>query len=346
MSIERVRRIPAQWVLAACTATVLMLLAGFSPGWAYQAAGPVIPLSYPSKTIDFIAPSSPGRGWDLTARLAARVLGEEKLVAVPITVTNVPGGNGAVTISNMVTRRKGDTHVMAVMGSALTGTLARRVVPYTFREITPVAAITGDYYIVAVRRDSVFNNLRTLIEVLRRDPGLVTVGGSLPAGSLNHLAVALLARHQGIDPAKVRYIAFGDAPSAVSAVLGGGATVLSAGLSETLGDIEAGRIRVLAVFAPERLAGALRSIPTAREQGIDFVFVNWRGFYMPPETPQDVVKFWERAFARMVKSKSWARILEERQWTRFVLTGDRLRKFLDEDLSKTQKVLLELGLLR
>ncbi len=48
----------------------------------------------------------------------------------------------------------------------------------------------------------------------------------------------------------------------------------------------------------------------------------------------------------MVKSKSWTRILDERQWTRFVLTGDGLRKFLDEDLSKTQKVLQDLGLLR
>ncbi len=332
-------RVP--WGLA-----VLLLLADLSPGWANQAAGPVIPMSYPSGAVDFIAPSSPGRGWDLTARTVARVLGEEKLVAVPITVSNLPGGNGAVAMSNIITRRRSDTHVMAVMGSALTGTLARKVVPYTFHNVTPIATITGDYYIIAVRRESSFNTLRTLVEVLRRDPSLITFGGSLPPGSFNHLAVALLARQEGIDPTRIRYVAFGDAPSAVTSVLGGSPTVLVTSASDALADIEAGRIRGLAVLAPERLGGGLRGIPTAREQGIDDVFVNWRGFYMPPEAPPDVVKFWEHALGRMIKSKPWRRIVEERHWAPFVLTGDPLRKFLDQDLAQTQKVLQDLGLLR
>lgn len=324
----------------------LLLLAEPSPGWANQAAGPVIPTSYPSRAFEFIAPSSPGRGWDVTARLAARVLVEERVVTVPITVTNLPGGNGAVAISNIITRRRGDTHVLVVMGSALTGTLARNVVPYTFHNITPIAAITGDYYIIAVRRESTFNSLRTLVEVLRRDPGLITVGGSLPAGSLNHLAVARLARHQGIAPTKIRYVAFGDVPSAAASVLGGSTTALSVSASDALGDIEAGRLRVLAVLAPERLGGTLKGIPTAREQGIDDVFVNWHGFYMPPEAPPEVVRFWERAFGRMVKGRPWAKILEESHWAPFVLTGDPLRKFLEQDLAQTQKVLQDLGLLR
>lgn len=324
----------------------LVLLVEIGSVGANQAAGPVIPMSYPSGVVDFIAPSSPGRGWDLTARTVARVLGEEKLVAVPIAVSNLPGGNGAVAISNIITRRRSDTHALVVMGSALTGTLARKVVSYTFRNVTPIATITGDYYIIAVRRESTFNTLRTLVEVLRRDPSLITVGGGLPAGSLNHLAAVLLARQQGIDPARIRYVAFGDVPSAVTSVLSGSTTVLVTSASEAPADIEAGRIRVLAVLAPERLGGSLRGVPTAREQGIDDVFVNWRGFYMPPEVPPDVVKFWERAFGRMVKSRSWRRILEEKQWAPFVLTGEPLRKFLDQDLAQSQKVLQDLGLLR
>ncbi len=325
---------------------VLLLLVQLSPAWANQAAGPVIPMSYPSGAVDFIAPSSPGRGWDLTARTVARVLGEEKLVAVPITVANLPGGNGAVAMSNIITRRRSDTHVMTVMGSALTGTLARKVVPYTFHNITPIATITGDYYIIAVRRESTFNTLRTLVEVLRRDPSLITVGGSQPPGSLNHLAAVLLARQQGIDPARIRYVTFGDVSSAVTSVLSGSTTVLVTSASDAPADIEAGRIRVLAVLAPERLGGNLRGVPAAREQGIDDVFANWRGFYMAPEAPPDVVKFWERALGRMAKSKSWRRILEETHWAPFVLTGDPLRKFLDQDLTQTQKVLQDLGLLR
>jgi len=324
----------------------IAVLVGLGPAWAGPAASPAAPSPYPTKSIDLIAPAPPGRGWDLTARAAARIMSEERLVAVPIAVSNMPGGNGAVALSHMITRRKGDPHALAVMGSALTGILARRVVPYTFRDITPVASVIGDYYLIAVRRDSAFNTLRTLLEVLRRDPGLITVGGSLPSGSLNHLAVALLARQQGIDPTKIRYVAFGDATSAVASIAGGTTTVLSASLSEALSDIEAGHIRVLAILSPERLGGALRGVPTAREQGVDVVFVNWRGLYMPPDVPPDAVKFWEKTIGKMVKSKSWIRSLDEMHWTRFVLTGDRLRKFLEADLTQTQSTLKDLGFVR
>ncbi|MDR7417882.1 MAG: tripartite tricarboxylate transporter substrate binding protein [Armatimonadota bacterium] len=317
--------------------TALLLIAGLAPGHA----GP----AYPSKNLDLIAPAGAGGGWDLTARMTAKALSDERLVTVPIVVTNMAGGSGAVAIAHMVTRRKGDTHVMAVMGSALVGTLARRVVPYTFKDVTPIAAITGDFNIIAVRKDSTFNNLRTLIDVFKRDPGLITVAGGSAPGSLDHLAFAALGKQQGVDATKVRYVPFGDGASAVASVLGGQTTVLTSSLAESLPAVESGQIRVLAILAPERLPG-LKNVPTAREQGVDFIFLNWRGFYMPPDMPADVVKFWEETIAKMLKSRTWAKILEDTKWTPFVLTGDRLRKFLDDDLSSTQRTLTELGFLR
>jgi putative tricarboxylic transport membrane protein len=317
----------------------LVLLVALSPAYGAPA--------YPSKNLDLIAPAGAGGGWDLTARMTAKALSEERLVTVPIAVTNMPGGSGAVAIAHMVTRRKGDTHVMAVMGSALVGTLARKVVPYTFKDVTPIAAITGDYNVVAVRKDSTFNNLKTLIDVFRRDPGGITVAGGSAPGSLDHLAFAELAKKQGVDATKVRYVPFGDGASALASVLGGQTTVLSSSLSESLPNIESGAIRVLAVLSPNRLPGAImKSVPTAREQGVDFVYLNWRGFYMPPDTPVDVVKFWEDTIDKMLKSRSWSKILVDTQWTPFVLSGDRLRRFLDDDLTATQRSLTEMGFIR
>ena len=316
----------------------LVLLVGLSP----TLAGP----AYPNKAFDLIAPAGAGGGWDTTARMTARALGEEKLVTVPISVINMAGGSGAVGIAHMITRRKGDTHVMAVMGSALTGTLARRAVPYTFGDVTPIAAITGDYNVIVVRKDSTFNNLRVLVDVFKRDAGLITVAGGSAPGSLDHLAFAVMAKQQGVDATKVRYVPFGDGASAMASILGGQVTVLSTSLSETLANIESGQVRVLAILAPERLSGSLKDIPTAREQGIDFVFLNWRGFYMPPDMPADVVKFWEETIQKMVKTKTWAKILDETRWTPFVLTGERMRRFIDGDLTQTQGTLRELGFIR
>jgi len=321
------------WFLVAA-----VLLFALSPG----AAGP----AYPNKAIEVIAPAGAGGGWDTTARMSVRALQEEKLVAVPMSVINMTGGSGAVGIAHMVTRRKGDTHVIAVMGSALTGTLARKAVPYTFKDVTPIAAITGDYNVIVVRKDSVFNNLRTLVDVFKRDPGLITVAGGSAPGSLDHLAFAVMAKQQGVDATKVRYVPFGDGASAMASILGGQTTVLSTSLSETLTNIESGQVRALAVLSPERLGGSLRAVPTAREQGIDFVFLNWRGYYMPPDTPAEVVKFWEETIVKMTQTKAWGKILDEMRWTPFVLTGERLRRHLDGDLSTTENTLKELGFIR
>lgn len=305
-------------------------------------AGP----AYPSKAFELIAPAGAGGGWDSTARMTVRALTEERLISVPLSVINMPGGSGAVGIAHMITRRKGDTHVMAVMGSALTGTLARRAVPYTFGDVTPIAMITGDYNVIVVRKDSVFNNLRTLIDVVKRDPGLITVAGGSAPGSLDHLSFAVMAKQQGVDATKVRYVPFGDGAQAMASVLGGQTTVLSSSLSETLANIESGQMRALAVLAPERLGGSLRNVPTAREQGIDFIYLNWRGLYMPPEMPADVVKFWEETILKMTNSRAWAKILSDTRWDPYVVTGARMRKFLETDLSDTRTTLRQLGFIQ
>ena len=316
----------------------LVFLAGLNPALA----GP----AYPSKAFELIAPAGAGGGWDGTARMTVRALSEERLVTVPVSVINMPGGSGAVGIAHMITRRKGDTHVMAVMGSALTGTLARRAVPYSFGDVTPIAMITGDYNVIVVRKDSVFNNLRTLVDVVKRDPGLITVAGGSAPGSLDHLSFAVMAKQQGVDATKVRYVPFGDGAQAMASVLGGQTTVLSSSLSETLANLESGQVRALAVLAPERLGGSLRNVPTAREQGIDFIYLNWRGFYMPPEMPADVVKFWEETILKMTQSRAWAKILSDTRWEPYVITGARMRKFLETDLSDTQTTLRQLGFIQ
>ncbi len=318
--------------------TAVVVVAGLSPVFGAPA--------YPARNIDLIAPAGAGGGWDLTARMTARALGEEKLVTVPFAVTNMPGGSGAVGIAHMITRRKGDTHVLAAMGSSLTATLARRAVPYSYKDVTPIIAMTGDYNLVAVRKDTTFNNMRTLLEVFRRDPGAITVAGGSAPGSLDHLAFALLGRHLSVDVTKVRYVPFSDGATALASVLGGQTTVLSTSVSEAIGAIESGQIRVLAIFSPNRLGGAFSSIPTAKEQGVDYTYVNWRGFYMPPDMPGDVAKFWEETLLKMLKTKSWDKILGETRWVPFVVSGDRLRKFLDDDYAATQRALIDMGFIR
>ncbi|HXF83237.1 MAG TPA: tripartite tricarboxylate transporter substrate-binding protein [bacterium] len=305
-------------------------------------AGPV----FPDRPVEIIAPAGVGGGWDTLSRLTARTLAEEKLVTQPITVTNMSGGSGAVAIAHVVTRRKGDPYTLVAFSPALTLTIVNKNTPYSYKDVVPITALSADYGVLVVRRDSTINNLRTLMEVLRRDPNAGVVAGGSAPGSMDHIIFAKAARAGGVDPLKVRYIPFQGGGEAMAALLGGSASVLSTGASEVIGQLQAGAVRVLAIFAEQRLGGAFRNVPTAIEQGYNVTFPIWRGFYGPPEMPAAAVRFWEETLTKMTKTKGWEKVLNDTQWFPFVVAGDRFRSFLDQDTKNFEALLRELGFVK
>ncbi|MDQ7844403.1 MAG: tripartite tricarboxylate transporter substrate binding protein [Armatimonadota bacterium] len=302
--------------------------------------------AFPDRPVEIIAPAGVGGGWDTLSRLTARTLAEEKLVTQPITVTNMPGGSGAVAIAHVVTRRKGDAYTLVAFSPALTLTIVNRNTPYSYKDVVPITALSTDYGVLVVRKDSAINNLRTLLEVLKRDPGAGVVAGGSAPGSMDHIIFAKAARAGGVDPLKVRYIPFQGGGEAMAALLGGSATVLSTGASEVIGQLQAGAVRVLAIFSEQRLGGAFRNVPTAAEQGYNVTFPIWRGFYGPPEMPASAVKFWEETLVKMTKTKSWEKVLNDTQWFSFVVSGDRFRRFLEEDTKSFETLLRDLGFVK
>ena len=318
---------------------VSLLLAGLA---ATTGAGP----AFPDRPVEIIAPAGAGGGWDTLSRMTARALAEEKLVTQPITVTNMPGGSGAVAIANVIARRKGDPYTLIAFSPALTLTIVNRNTPYAYKDVIPLTSLSTDYGILAVRKDSTINNLRTLVQVLKANPDAGVVAGGSAPGSMDHIIFAKSVRAGGVDPLKVRYIPYQGGGEAIAALLGGSASVISTGASEVIGQLEAGQIRVLAIFSEQRLGGAFRNVPTAIEQGYNVTFPIWRGFYGPPGMPESAVKFWEETLVKMSKSSAWAKVLRDTQWFPFVVTGDRFRKFIEDDTKNFEILLKELGFVR
>jgi len=325
------------------TALRLLLIAALLA--AFAGAGGAGP-AFPDRPVEIIAPAGVGGGWDTLSRMTARTLAEEKLVTQPITVTNMPGGSGAVAIAHVVTRRKGDAYTLIAFSPALSLTIVNRNTPYSYKDVIPITALSTDYGVLVVRKDSTINNLRTLFEVLKRDPNAGVVAGGSAPGSMDHIIFAKAAKAGGVDPLKVRYIPFQGGGEALAALLGGSASVLSTGASEVLGQLQAGTVRVLAIMSEQRLGGAFRSVPTAIEQGYNVTFPIWRGFYGPPEMPASAVKFWEETLVKMTKTKGWEKVLNDTQWFSFVVSGERFRRFLDEDTKNFDSLLRDLGFVK
>jgi putative tricarboxylic transport membrane protein len=308
--------------------------------------GPVAAAAFPEKAIEIIAPANPGGGWDLTARSTAKVLAEEKLVTQPVTVSNMPGGSGAVAISHVVTKRKGDGHLLIAASPALTFTLALKRVPYTYRDVTPIAAIATDYGAIVVRKDSPYKSLKDLLEAYRKNPADVSVAGGSAPGSQDHVKFAKVIKAAGMDPTKVKYVPHQGGGEALASLLGGHTAAASPDMSEIVGQVEAGEVRVLAVLSEKRLGGSLKDVPTAIEQGVNATYILWRGFYAAPEISKEAADFWVTTLGKMVKTESWRKTLQANKWFEYHVAGAEYARFLAQDLEAGEALLKELGFLK
>lgn len=318
------------------TATALVAILAM-PAFA-QAKG------YPSKTIECYAPSGAGGGWDLTIRTVAKILGDTKLVKVPMPVENKAGGGGAVFLTALQSM-KGKDNVLTVYSPPLLLINLNGTTPFSYKNTTPLARLITDYGAFVVRKDSKYTTIAQVIDDIRKNPTSVKIGGNSSAGSMDHIQFLVVAKAAGVTGLKnVQYISFQDNAGAAQ-LLGGHIDLLTTGLGDVRGLVESGDLRVLASTAPTRPQfGIGKDTPTVREQGIPADFANWRGIFGPPQMPAYAVTFWRDAFAKLVKTPEWQKACEANGWVQSYADQAEFTKFLEAQNAVSKDILVELGM--
>ena len=163
----------------------------------------------------------------------------------------------------------------------------------------------------------------------------------------DHLKVLIAAKAAGIDNVRaIKYIAFQGGGEAVTQLVGGHVQAFTGDISEALGFMESGDLRVLAVLSPERLPGKLSDIPTAKEQGVDAVGANWRGFYAPGGMSDDAYAYWSQALVDLYASDEWKKVMTDNGLMPFGLSGAQLTEFVDKQVADIQTISREIGLIK
>ncbi|WP_189015565.1 Bug family tripartite tricarboxylate transporter substrate binding protein [Paenibacillus marchantiophytorum] len=301
--------------------------------------------SYPVKALSIIAPSGAGGGWDMTARTIAKVLTETKAMDKPISVENKPGGGGAVFMAEYATKDVKDNYKLFVSSPPILINHLKKEgnTPYGYADTTPIAQLTKDYGAIAVAANSKYKDLKSLLDDLKADPTKLTVAGGSAPGSMDHLVSILPAFKYGIDPKKVKYVSYDGGGEAVTALLGGNADVLGTDASSLDQYVKAGKIRVLAVAAPQRL-GSMKDVPTMKEQGVDAEFLIWRGFFGPKNMDAGAKKFWDDAIKKMVDSDAWKKEMTANNWQTDYKKSEDFKAFLAQQETQLKDMLTALGM--
>lgn len=292
-----------------------------------------------------IAPAKPGGGFDLTCKLAQSGLQNGGYLSEPMRVSYMPGGIGAVAYNAIVAQRPDEAGtIVAFSGGSLLNLAQKKFGKYGVDDVRWLAAIGADFGMVAVRADSPYQNLGDLIAALKQDPTSVVFGAGGTIGSQDWMKSALIARAAGIDYRKMRYVAFEGGGESLTALLGGHIQAYSGDVAEIVPHLEAGKIRVIAVLADERLPGAVSQLPTAKEQGFDISWPIIRGFYMGPKVSDAEFNWWVDTFNKMLASPDFDKLRTERGLFPFDKTGADLDAFVKERVSSFEVLASEFGL--
>lgn len=295
-----------------------------------------------------IAPANPGGGWDFTCRQVGKVLQDTGLIPSTMQVVNLSGGGGGVAFAEVVNKRNDDNDLVIAASTATATRLAQGAYPgNTMDQVRWLGSIGADYGVIAVSADSEIDTLPDLLEQVRSNPSEVNFGGGSAVGGWDHLKVLIAAQEAGVeDVREVKYIAFAGGGEAVTQLLAGSLQAFTGDLSEAQGFVESGDIKVLAVLAPERLDGEFSEMPTAREQGIDAIGANWRGFYAPGGMSDAAYDYWVAQLDTLYASDEWQAVMEANGLAPLDLHGEEFQAFVAESVANIESLSREIGILQ
>lgn len=294
--------------------------------------------------LHFMVPGGAGSGWDSTARGTGMVLRETGLVE-HVSFENISGAGSGRAIGTLIETAERQSNTLMVNSTPIIVRSLTNVFPFSFRDLTPVARLIGDYQVLVTRPDSDLTDFRRVLERFRQNPRSVKICGGSVRGDLDHLVPALAFRAAGEDARRVVYVPYDGGGKALAGFLTGEGDLLSTGLSEALEYHRSGKLRIIAVSAEDRLPG-LAEIPTFAEHGSDFEFINWRGFFAPPGTPRDVADEYAELFRRVMATPQWETLRQRNGWQNFYLDRQAFNAFLEQQEDDLRNLMLELGFMR
>src|SRR5687768_15538663 len=206
----------------------------------------------PDQTIELVVGTAPGSGPDRNARVMQKIFQEGKFFSVPVVVVNKPGAGSTVS-GAYVHKLEGNGHYVLMSGKALISSDVMGRLSFPYAELTPITHTMDEYIGVAVKADSPIKSGRDLLERLQKDPTAHSIAVATSLGNANHQAVAAALKASGIDPRKARNVVFNSGGAALTALLGGHVDMVPVSMGLLVGELQSGRIRIIAMTAPQRM---------------------------------------------------------------------------------------------
>jgi len=296
--------------------------------------------------IHFVIGGGAGGGWDGTARGTGEALTKSGMLK-SASFENMSGGGGGKALAFMINTQPKNT--ILVQSTPLVLRSITRHEGYvtgsgvlSYKDVTPIAGVIGDYGAIAVAKDSPYKNFKDVVDAYKKNPSSIKMAGGSVRGSMDHLIGALAFQAAGANPNDVAYIPYDAGGKALAGLLSGETQIISTGLGELMGARD--QVRIIGITAPSRIADA-PDAPTLKEQGYDVQFVNWRGFFGPPNMSNKDKKALSTMLGKVMETPEWEAVRKRNAWVNIYNSDKDFVKFLEKQTVEMTALMKKLGVI-
>ena len=305
-------------------------------------AGPAAAATaYPSKPVRIVVPFGAGGIADLTARAVADRLAET--LGQPVVIENHPGAGGVVAAQTVVRAAPdGHTALLISNGTAVSAGLFKSLPYDTMKDLTPVSTLGAFDIVIVAKADAPLTSLAQVLADARAHPGRLNIG-TINVGSTQNLAAELFKTRAGID---AQVVPFAGTPALLAAVLGGSVDFAVEILGPVRPQVEAGKLRAVAVMGAAR-SRFLPAVPTVAESGIaGFDVASWNGLALPAGTPRDIVDRLNREVNEALRAPRVQARLADLGVEARGSTPEAARALLESEIRRWSEVITRAGIPR
>lgn len=302
----------------------------------------------PTRTVEFIVPAGTGGGADQMARMIQGIVEKHGLMDQSLVVINKSGGSGGEGFLD-VKDSSGNPHKIIITLSSLFTTPLATGIPFSWEDLTPVAMLALDEFVLWVNAESPHQTAAEYIEAAKAANGSFVMAGT---GSKQEDQIISVGLEQATG-AKFKYIAEKGGGDVAKALVGNHANSTVNNPIEQVSFWKAGQTRPLCVFDSERIkltdkvteTMAWSDIPTCKEAGIDIEYLMLRGIFMPADVPQEAVDYYVDLFQKVRETPEWQDFMTSGAFNTAFMAGEEFRDWVAGAATRHKELMTAAGFL-
>ena len=302
----------------------------------------------PSRPVEFIIPAGPGGGADIMARTIQGIVTKHNLMKQPMVVINKAGGAGGEGFLD-VKNSKGNPHKIVITLSNLFTTPLATGIPFSWKELTPVAMLALDEFVLWVNAEKPYKTAKEYVDAAKAASGTFKMGGT---GSKQEDQIITEAMQKATG-AKFIYIPQRGGGAVAVQLVGNHVDSSVNNPNEAIAHWRAGKLKPLCVFDGQRLNYkdkitadmSWNDIPTCKSQGLNIEYLMLRGIFMTPDATKDQVAYYVDLFQKVRKTDEWNKLMSDGAFNQTFMTGADYTKWVATEEKRHEELMKAAGFL-